>query len=226
VNFFFAGNAAGFTEERTKTTEREKSFCHWPHQSPSRIDMLTSGWFLEKTKGEDFTKCSHCDVECDNWEPNDNPLRIHRGWSPSCPYILASHPIHPSLIPIKDLDKVFTHEKIATEAVKPMSNIILLSDSSYSRLPERQQSFSTFPGGEPQNVDALIRSGFYYVKISTLIRCFYCGLPVDDFHQHPANEINARHHNHSPKCRYAQMLLKQTETRSSSKFIYLVMKDN
>jgi hypothetical protein len=182
--------------------------------------MLFAGWSLDTTKGKDFTTCPHCGVECDTWEPNDDPLRIHCGWSPSCPFILAEHPIHPSSVVIKDFDKVYTHERIACEAVKPMSNVILSSNSPYADVPKRLESFLSFPGGRPENADALVASGFYKVAMNnTLLQCYCCGGPVNDFHQYPSNEINTRHNNQFPLCRLAQMLCEEIGTKATSELI-------
>jgi hypothetical protein len=179
--------------------------------------MITSGLSLDTTKGNDFTICPYCGVECNNWEPNGNPLRIHREWSPLCPYILSLHPMHPSSVPIKPLSDVLTPEKIAIEAAQPVSNVILISNSPYAQPPKREESFFSFPGGPPSNVDALVTSGFYCVGKDTLLQCYNCEESVNDFHQHPSNEINARHHQRFPHCRLAQFLVQQDKKRSMGK---------
>jgi hypothetical protein len=209
--------ATNFTEEREKTIERENSFRHWPHSSPSRIDMVKSGWSLDTTKGKDFTICPYCGVECNNWKPNDNPLRIHRGWSKCCPFVLSEHPMRPSPALIQSLKEILTDEKIAEEVVKPTSNIILASNSPYAHRPTRAESFVDFPIGLPSNVDALVASGFYCVGIHTLLRCYNCGEAVNDFHEYSSNEINAKHYERFPHCRFAKFLVEQGKTRSMSK---------
>jgi hypothetical protein len=219
LKFFTIENGTNFKEERSTTIEREQSFKNWPHSSPSRISMLTAGWSLDTTKGIDFTTCPHCGVECNGWEPNDDSLRIHRGWSPSCPFILAEHPIHPSSVAIKALDKVYTNERIADDVVKPMPKVIMSSNSLYAKIPERLNSFSSFPGGPPENVNALVQSGFYCVKTDTLLQCYYCGGLVKDFHQYPSNEINNIHNNRFQHCCLAQMLCEEIGTNATSKLI-------
>ena len=213
--FSFVGRAADFKENKSKIIERERSFRYWPHASPSRISMFTSGWLLDKTKGNDHTICPHCGVGRDQWQSTDNPLNFHQQLSPSCPFMLATQPIHLNSKPVKYLKDVLTGGEIGNEAVKSDSKVILTSDSLYARPPNRGQSFLKFSGGPPQNTDALVMSGFYYAGTTTLLKCYECAKVVNDFHQHPSNEINTRHHQVSPTCSYARLMAELDVTRST-----------
>jgi hypothetical protein len=126
--------------------------------------------------------------------------------------------MHPSSVSIKRLDEILTPEKITIEAAQAMSNIILPSNSPYAEPPKREQSFSKFPGEPPKNVDALVKSGFYYSGISTLLQCYNCGGVVNDFHQHPSSKINTKHREQFQDCCVARLLSHEDKTRSTSKF--------
>jgi len=218
MNFSLVGNAINFTEEREKTIEREKTFRDWPHSSPSRIQMLTAGWLLDTTKSRDCTRCPYCDVEYDNWQPKDDPLIIHRHRSPACSFVLSSYPIHPSSVSIKRLDEVLTQTRIAKEVQQPMSNVTLTSHSSYAQPQKRQESFLNFPDRPPQNIGALVQSGFYYTGVETLLQCYNCAEAVSDFHRYPSNEINTKHCSRFPHCRFARLISQERQTRSTRMF--------
>ncbi len=217
LKFFTIENRTNFKEERSITIEREQSFKNWPHSSPSRISMLIAGWLLDTTKGKDYTTCPHCGVECDNWEPNDNPLRIHREWSPCCPFLLSEHPIDLSSVPIQTLKEIFMKEKINNAVAQPTSHLISTSTSPYRLPPKREESFRRFPGGSPRNIEILVRSGFYYTGFSTTLKCYDCGGTVNDLHRYSSNEIDIQHRNQFPYCRFAQLLPRPDELRSTSK---------
>jgi hypothetical protein len=207
-----------FPEPKEDTIKREKSFLHWPHSSPSKKNMCTAGWSFNGMEGTDHTICMYCGCEYQNWQSEDDPRTIHEQLSSSCPFLGASCPMHSSLVPVKRLNEIYTPEKIAAEAVQPKSNIILISNSIYALPPKRHQSFDTFPGGPPANIEALVLSGFYYVGVSTLLQCYTCGVAFNDLHHHSSIEVNIRHLNRSPHCRLAQSLPQQNEVRSASKF--------
>jgi hypothetical protein len=214
----FVGNAANFREEREKTIERAKSFCRWPHLSPSPIDTFRAGWSLDRTKSRDYTRCSYCGAEYHNWQSKDNPRTIHLRLSPSCPFLLAESPIYSSPVHLKTLKEMFTREKIDNDITQSKSHLILTSTSLYSLPPKRQESFLRFPHGFSEIIEALVKSGFYYMGTGTRIQCYDCRGIVNNFHQYSSNEIDMRHRNQFPHCRFAQLLPRQYERRSTSKW--------
>ncbi|CAF3583567.1 unnamed protein product [Rotaria sp. Silwood1] len=205
-----------FTEDIEKTIEREQSFNRWPHSSPSRLNMMAAGWRLDRTKARDYTNCLYCGVEHNNWNYDDNPRNIHQQLSQNCSFLCSSHPMQLSSVSIKPLHEVFTREKIANDIVQPTSSFILHSKSPYSRPPDREASFINFPSGCPTNIEALVKSGFYYLQTSTWLRCYHCQGLVNDFHQYSSNEINIKHRHRFPNCRFAQLLSEENETRSAT----------
>ncbi|CAF3808094.1 unnamed protein product [Rotaria sordida] len=207
------------TEEIEKTTEREKSFSHWFLSSPSRLGMITAGWFLDTTKETDSAICLYCGAEHNHWKYDDNPWSIHQKLSPDCPFLLSSHPMHSSSVPTKDLREIFIQEKIDSDVTQPNSTLIFPS-KSYYRLPTRRYaSFSTFPGGLPTNIEALVRSGFYYCGNGTRLQCYHCEIGITNFHHYSSNEINVQHLRQFPTCRYAQLSLEENAARSTSWFV-------
>ncbi|CAF1028763.1 unnamed protein product [Adineta steineri] len=202
-------NAISFIEERNKTIEREQSFIEWSQSSPSPVNMVTSGWFLDKTKSRDHTRCQYCNAEHHNWQPTDNPRFVHNQLSPYCSFLLSPNPMHPSSVSIKPLHEVLTREIIANELDQPTSDIIAPSFSPYGNPLTRKQSFSAFPGGQLQNMSALVQSGFYFTGNDTILQCYNCSGKVNDLHKFSSTEINAQHCSRFPNCHFAQLLPKQ-----------------
>jgi hypothetical protein len=182
------------------------------------MNMFAAGWLLDNTTAADYTVCPYCDISYHSWQPEDNPRLIHRQLSPSCPFLLSPHPMHPSSVSIKRLQDVVTPEKIANKTVQPMSDVILTSDLPYCLPPDRHESFSSFPGESPENIEALCQSGFYYERTDKSIRCYNCLGVANDFHNYPSNEINTLHLTKFPECHFAQLLPQQGEARATSKF--------
>jgi hypothetical protein len=176
--------------------------------------MFTAGWLLDETK----SRCPYCGVEYENYQPGDNSLIIHRDRSPNCPFVLSSNPMHPSSVSIKSLGEVYPPKRIADEVLQPKSNVILTSHSSYAQKPEREKSFNIFPGGPPQNIEALVTSGFYCTGVDTLLQCYSCAKPVNHFDQYPPNEINTEHLRRFPDCTFARLISEKRETRSTRMF--------
>ncbi|CAF1063665.1 unnamed protein product [Adineta steineri] len=209
-------NAIHFMEDRNKTIEREQSFTEWIHPSLSPVNMVTSGWLLDKTKSRDHTRCQYCNAEYHNWQREDNPEFIHNQLSAStyCPFLLSPNPMHPNSVSIKPLQEVITREIIANEKDQPTSDIIETSFLPYADPLTRRQSFSKFPGGQLQNMSALVQSGFYFTGNDTILQCYNCSGKVNDLHQFSSNEINAQHCSRFSNCHYAQLLPKQAEITS------------
>jgi hypothetical protein len=126
--------------------------------------------------------------------------------------------MHSSSVSIKRLQDVLTPEKIADKAAQPKSDVILTSNSPYRLPPNRHKSFSRFPNGLPENIEALYRSGFYYTGTGTNIRCYTCLGVASDFHNYLSNEIDTLHRTRFPRCRFAQLLPEQGEARPTSEF--------
>jgi hypothetical protein len=182
------------------------------------MNMFAAGWLFNSTKAADYTACPYCGVSYHNWQPEDNPWLIHRRLRPSCPFLLSPHPMHSSSVSIKRSQDVFTPEKIGHKTVRTMSDVIITSVLPYGVPPDRHESFSSFPGGPPENIDALCQSGFYYEPRNKNIRCYNCLGVTNDFHECPPNEINTLHLTKFPECHFPQLLLQQGEARPTSKF--------
>ena len=60
----------------------------WPHKSPRLEQVAMAGFeYIGDTYWSDHVKCTACDAQLMNWEPNDKPLAEHIRVSPSCSFI-------------------------------------------------------------------------------------------------------------------------------------------
>lgn len=85
-----------------KESERLKTFDAWKHVHPKPKDLAQSGFYY--TGYSDMVLCAFCGVEIGMWENDDDVMKEHLKWSPSCRLISRRET---SNVPVnaKELDK-------------------------------------------------------------------------------------------------------------------------
>ncbi|XP_006887371.1 PREDICTED: baculoviral IAP repeat-containing protein 3 [Elephantulus edwardii] len=78
----------------------------------------------------------------------------------------------------------------------------------------RISTFSTFPAGVPISERSLARAGFYYTGINDKVKCFCCGLMLDNWKQ--GDNAIEKHKKLYPSCSFIQNLLSVTSLGSTS----------
>ncbi|CAF1066383.1 unnamed protein product, partial [Didymodactylos carnosus] len=82
-----------YTERHFETENlrqvRQRTFSHWLLQSPSRSQMIEAGFF--RCNASDRVICIYCNLICQQWSANDNPLEIHKSLSSNCTYVKSFH---------------------------------------------------------------------------------------------------------------------------------------
>ena len=76
-------------------------------------------------------------------------------------------------------------------------------------------TYSTFPAGVPVSERSLARAGFYYTGVNDKVKCFCCGLMLDNWKQGD-NPIE-KHKQLYPSCSFIQNLVSVTSLESTSK---------
>ncbi|UJR30931.1 hypothetical protein I4U23_018443 [Adineta vaga] len=80
-----------FVETDIVKQVRKRTFCHWPHSSPSSpsfSQMIQAGFFSCNVK--DRVICIYCNIICQEWSLfTDDPFQLHKMLSPNCPYVRA-----------------------------------------------------------------------------------------------------------------------------------------
>jgi hypothetical protein len=150
---------------------------------------------------QDLLNCPHCHVEYDQWQSTDNPLQIHRSLSPRCLFLLSPNPLNlPAGIPIPTAEQQFPLSVINAASGQPSNGLAKASNSEFSAVSIRIQSFDDFPGGLPSNTDALATGGFYFDASRRRVRCFYC----NDWRSISSSGGVTPISCHRPRCSYNQ----------------------
>nr|XP_019568243.1 PREDICTED: baculoviral IAP repeat-containing protein 3 [Rhinolophus sinicus]XP_019568244.1 PREDICTED: baculoviral IAP repeat-containing protein 3 [Rhinolophus sinicus] len=68
----------------------------------------------------------------------------------------------------------------------------------------RMSTYSTFPAGVPVSERSLARAGFYYTGINDKVKCFCCGLMLDNWKE--GDNPVAKHKKLYPSCSFVQKL--------------------
>ncbi|XP_021501550.1 baculoviral IAP repeat-containing protein 2 isoform X4 [Meriones unguiculatus] len=77
----------------------------------------------------------------------------------------------------------------------------------------RMSTYSTFPPGVPVSERSLARAGFYYMGVNDKVKCFCCGLMLDNWKQ--GDSPVEKHRQLYPSCSFVQTLLSARPQPSS-----------
>lgn len=82
----------------------------------------------------------------------------------------------------------------------------------------RMSTYSTFPAGVPVSERSLARAGFYYTGVNDKVKCFCCGLMLDNWKQ--GDKPIEKHRKLYPSCSFVQSLnsVNNWEANSRSTF--------
>ncbi|XP_058426702.1 baculoviral IAP repeat-containing protein 3 isoform X3 [Marmota monax] len=78
----------------------------------------------------------------------------------------------------------------------------------------RMSTYSTFPSGVPVSERSLARAGFYYTGVKDKVKCFCCGLMLDNW-KHGDNPIE-KHKKLYPSCSFVQNLNSVNNSKATS----------
>ncbi|XP_064574570.1 baculoviral IAP repeat-containing protein 2 [Zonotrichia leucophrys gambelii] len=79
----------------------------------------------------------------------------------------------------------------------------------------RMSTFSTFPMNTPVSERSLARAGFYYTGVQDKVKCFSCGLTLDNWQ--PGDNAMEKHKQLYPSCTFVQRMLSVTNVGLSSR---------
>lgn len=176
-----------FTESDTIRQLRLRTLSHWPHTSPSGEVMGASGWF--SCNVSDRVICIYCDTICHGWTSHDDPAEVHARLAPRCPLVLAMPRVQRGPTAVKNSLK---------EKFQP-------HHPSMAELARRQQTF-TDPSWTQisPTVDDLVRAGFFYPGMKSVVTCFYCNGSLQNWSDNDNPMI--QHARWFPGCLYAKHL--------------------
>ncbi|NWT59732.1 BIR protein, partial [Erythrocercus mccallii] len=79
----------------------------------------------------------------------------------------------------------------------------------------RMSTFSTFPMNAPVSERSLARAGFYYTGVQDKVKCFSCGLTLDNWQ--PGDNAMEKHKQLYPSCSFVQRMLSVNNLGLSSR---------
>lgn len=79
----------------------------------------------------------------------------------------------------------------------------------------RMSTFSTFPTNTPVSERSLARAGFYYTGVQDKVKCFSCGLTLDNWQ--PGDNAMEKHKQLYPSCTFVQRMLSVNNVGLSSR---------
>ncbi|NWZ10203.1 BIR protein, partial [Agelaius phoeniceus] len=79
----------------------------------------------------------------------------------------------------------------------------------------RMSTFSTFPMNTPVSERSLARAGFYYMGVQDKVKCFSCGLTLDNWQ--PGDNAMEKHKQLYPSCTFVQRMLSVNNVGLSSR---------
>ncbi|CAF3039959.1 unnamed protein product [Rotaria socialis] len=169
-------------------TARLRTYASWPHSTPNRKVMSSSGWFY--TNFNDRVICIYCNTVCHKWINTDDPFEVHARLAPKCPFVVSATPTTkeaPALV-TQNVEGDF-------QPRHPLMRTML----------ERQETFNnnTWTYTSP-TVHDLAEAGFFYAGYGNLVICFYCGGSLK--HWGANDNPKVEHCRWFPNCLYAKHL--------------------
>lgn len=160
---------------------RLQSFKDWAISSPvDPYELASSGFYQNE---DNKVKCFACFIEIHDWRLGDRPLKKHKEFSPSCPFVNG--------LPTGNCPMTSSQRRDA-----------LLSTQSkfpqFASLRERLLSFADWPDSHPQRPSTLARAGFFANNKGDMVTCFWCGCRLLDWD--PEDNPWEEHSKWSPQC--------------------------
>ncbi|CAF0916740.1 unnamed protein product [Didymodactylos carnosus] len=185
-----------FCESSATNEIRKHTFSHWQLKSPSKSQMIESGFF--NCNVGDRVICIYCNLICQQWIVTDDPSEIHKMLSPDCCFVKSS------LISTTRTSKVIINE---TRNVPLNTRIVLTQacNQQYMEISKRRESYATWPQEHPlPAIDDFVRAGFFYSGTKTIVTCFYCNGSLQNWGEKDNPMIE--HARWFPLCSYAKQL--------------------
>lgn len=170
-------------------TARLQTYSNWPHTTPHREVMASSGWF--SCNQGDRVICIYCNTIFYQWTKNDDPYEAHARLAPKCPFVLSLPMLSSS--PTKDIPCITQNpEGIFEPRHKELSGIFL-----------REKTFEN-PNWKQvlPSISDLAQAGFFYSGIDSTVTCFYCGGSLH--HWSDKDNPKIEHSRWFPNCLYAK----------------------
>ncbi|CAF1139626.1 unnamed protein product [Didymodactylos carnosus] len=132
------------------------------------------------------------------WLIADDPVEIHRILSPNCCFVKSN------IVATTTTTRAILNE---TSYVPANMEIVLAQacNPQFVEIPKRHASYASWPHHLPLPlVDDLIRAGFFYSGLKTIVTCFYCNGSLQNWGEKDNPMIE--HARWFPHCSYVKQL--------------------
>ncbi|KAG7156056.1 death-associated inhibitor of apoptosis 2-like 9, partial [Homarus americanus] len=182
--------------------ERLDTFVDWPLLSSwiSPEDLAAAGFYYLRNK--DLCVCYFCQGIVGDWKEDDTPLQKHCRLYPHCPFVKNQPTANINLGQSCILDQIIPIPETGEEdGYIPTEN-----RTQFKTYETRLKSFRFMWNKWPlelrqqPTIHDLAETGFYYIGISDMVRCFFCGISLHNWEE---NDIPWNVHAcWSPSCEF------------------------
>ncbi|XP_014825256.1 PREDICTED: E3 ubiquitin-protein ligase XIAP-like [Poecilia mexicana] len=160
--------------------------------------LARAGFYF--TGDADRVQCFSCNQTVENWHSGDTPVQRHKEVSPSCRFLVCSHPnsMKPNYI------TPLIYDEVAEDMQYRVSTGEVVDETLYPRIPHmkseqvRLDTFSSWPSTAPVRPRDLAQAGFYYLGQADRVECFCCGNKLNNWEN--GDRPWEEHATHFPNC--------------------------
>ena len=157
--------------------QRLKSFFNWPPNSPvTPIDLARAGLYYSGVRDE--VRCAFCGLVLFGWEEGDHPMKEHERLGPACRFVglqKTTDVVHASG-QVLTLGAQLNDSQTGMRNCQPNVGIgtECVKYPYYALESHRLKTFDKWPFFVEQQPEALAKAGFYSVRVSDRVKCFFC----------------------------------------------------
>ncbi|XP_075757176.1 baculoviral IAP repeat-containing protein 7 isoform X4 [Pelodiscus sinensis] len=156
--------------------KRLRTFQQWPESSPvSATDLAKAGFFF--LGPDDRVQCFCCGGILWSWEAEDEPMREHGKFFPTCKFICGEVIGNQRMIPFKKILDYVDGQILSLLQRMDVEDTALPSQPEYPEMETEAVRLTTFENWPPYTdlyPEHLARAGFFYTGQGDTVRCFYC----------------------------------------------------
>ncbi|CAF2838345.1 unnamed protein product [Rotaria sp. Silwood2] len=139
------------------------------------------------------------------WTPyTDDPDEVHQTLSSLCPYVLfilkTRQTSTASILNDNSNNRTLTSNLLRFNKIAQASAF----HRAYVEISKRLSSFNSWPQEDLPSVDDLVRAGYFYTGLKTIVTCFYCNGSLQNWG--PQDNPLIEHVCWFPLCAYAKQL--------------------
>ncbi|CAM5095569.1 unnamed protein product [Natator depressus] len=156
--------------------KRLRTFRQWPESSPvSATDLAKAGFFF--LGPGDRVQCFCCGGILRSWEAEDQPMREHQKFFPTCKFICGEDVGNQRMLPFLEILDYVDGQILSLLQRMDVEETALPSQPEYPEMETEAMRLATFQSWPPYTElypEQLARAGFFYTGQGDTVRCFYC----------------------------------------------------